>query len=98
MSRIREEAEKLIEDFAKAQLRCLRKVNSKIPLTEEQLFQIGRTYALVAVTRSLKKLRIKKKRIKDFGYQWQLDELIKREKSILNYLKVNYATSPPKEF
>lgn len=98
MSRIREESEKIIEDFAKAQLRFLRKINKKVDFTEEELFEIGRKFAMMALFRNIKKLKIKKKRVQYFGYEWQLEEVLKKEKSIYNYLRANYLFSEPKEF
>lgn len=101
MSRISEEAEKLMEDLVKTHLKELRKLGIKINYTEEQLYNMGRLLAMTCVARNLKKFRFRKKRIEGFGYEWQLHELIRKEKQIQNYLKVNAIKdfkTKPKEF
>jgi hypothetical protein len=101
MSRITEEADKLIEDLAKAELRFLKKIGKRVEYTERELYELGRYLALVCVSRNLKKLKFRKRRIQGFGYEWQVNELIKREKDLQRYLKVNamkYADREPKDF
>ena len=101
MKRIKEEAEKMIEDFAKSHLMVLRKYKIKIPYTEDSLYHVGRMMALDTVRRNLKKYKLRKKRIEGFGYEWQLQELIMKEKQIQAYLRTQVSFKPsdyPKEF